>query len=287
MRVSERAARIFEHLCNHEAHGYTQGSGRWGYYAGTETIDIAGKLTINGGDFDCSSSSVYAWQKALEGTKYQGIIGAEGFDRNGTWISWYTGNIRQGMTATGLFKAVPVSERRRGDILLNERQHAAMYLGDGKLGEFWLNEHNGITGGRIGDQTGWESHIRDYYDFPWDVCIRIVDDFEIEEIEVVTDNDINKIAERVWNFSQNGVKVRDRLQGTDQAANGALKAANAARAALLDKADVTGRGKKVDMPTRLAWVGKRMDDIQAEQAAQRKAIDALGKRIDQLIKAVG
>lgn len=32
---------------------------------------------------------------------------------------------------------------------------------------------------------------------------------------------ISEIAEAVWNFDQNGVKMRDRMQGIDTAANGA------------------------------------------------------------------
>lgn len=45
-----------------------------------------------------------------------------------------------------------------------------------------------------------------------------------EEPEVVTNEDIQKIAEAVWNFQQNGTKMRDRVQGTDAAANATLKA---------------------------------------------------------------
>lgn len=41
--------------------------------------------------------------------------------------------------------------------------------------------------------------------------------------DMVSQDDINKIANAVWNFNQNGVKCRDRLQGIDTAANNAAR----------------------------------------------------------------
>lgn len=46
---------------------------------------------------------------------------------------------------------------QRGDIYLNDLHHTAMCQSSGNpdtLSEFWLNDLNGIIGGRIGDQTG-------------------------------------------------------------------------------------------------------------------------------------
>lgn len=45
-------------------------------------------------------------------------------------------------------------------------------------------------------------------------------DYDNEEDEVKAD-DINAIANAVWNFEQNGTLMRDRVQGTDEAANAA------------------------------------------------------------------
>lgn len=63
----------------------------------------------------------------------------------------------------------------RGDIYLNESNHTAMCLDGGWegyhgydcLGEFALSETGGIYG-QSGDQTGGESYIHGYYDYPWD-----------------------------------------------------------------------------------------------------------------------
>lgn len=283
--VAYAAAGIHRHLCECPKHGYTQGAGRWGGFAGTEVITVCGReYIIDAGDFDCSSSTVYAWQKALEGTPYEGVLGHGGCDSRGVWRSWYTGNMRALFVGSGLFEWVPVERAVKGDLYLNERAHVAMCQGDGMLSEFLLNENGGITGGQMGDQTGGESVVRPYWDFPWDGCLHLCKDVEIGDI--VTEDDINRIAERVWNFQQNGVKVRDRLQGTDQAANGALRGVQDVKAtvqdvkaALLAPSDATGRKKMVSMRDRLAWVGKRMDDIQAEQAAQRRLLEQIAGKL--------
>ena len=62
----------------------------------------------------------------------------------------------------------------RGDIYLNETHHTAMCLDGGNdgvygadmLGEFSSSETGGIYG-ESGDQTGGESIIHGYYDYPW------------------------------------------------------------------------------------------------------------------------
>ena len=62
----------------------------------------------------------------------------------------------------------------RGDIYLNEANHTAMCLDGGNdgiygydcLGEFSISETGGIYG-QAGDQTGSESSIHAYYDYPW------------------------------------------------------------------------------------------------------------------------
>lgn len=46
-------------------------------------------------------------------------------------------------------------------------------------------------------------------------------DYDTDEEDEVNDQDKQDIAERVWNFMQNGTLTRDRLQGTDEAANAA------------------------------------------------------------------
>ena len=64
---------------------------------------------------------------------------------------------------------------KRGDILLNEKHHTAIYVGDGNIVHASLNEKGGIYGGQSGDQTGKEICVRSYYDRPWDLVLRYPD----------------------------------------------------------------------------------------------------------------
>jgi len=62
----------------------------------------------------------------------------------------------------------------RGDVLLNEVHHVAMYIGNGKEVEASINERGGATGGTPGDQTGEEVLIKNYRNYPWDCILRYV-----------------------------------------------------------------------------------------------------------------
>ena len=64
---------------------------------------------------------------------------------------------------------------KRGDILLNEKHHTAIYVGGGNIVHASLNEKGGIYGGQSGDQTGKEICVRSYYDRPWDLVLRYPD----------------------------------------------------------------------------------------------------------------
>ena len=61
---------------------------------------------------------------------------------------------------------------KKGDVLLNEKHHTAIYIGDGKLVHASINEKGTISGGKTGDQTGKEICVRSYYDYPWDLVLR-------------------------------------------------------------------------------------------------------------------
>lgn len=153
-QMNEVAARIMEHLCTHDGaggHGYAQAA-RWGS-GSTESITVDGKKYIfAGGDRDCSSAIISAYKAA-------------GLNVNAT----YTGNMRAGFLATGLFEWKSMNfTAQRGDIYLNETNHTAMCVSaiPDKLAEFSISETGGIYG-KQGDQTGYESHIRNYYSYPW------------------------------------------------------------------------------------------------------------------------
>ena len=155
------AATLHHHLCTHEWHGYDQHA-RWGDGEGVCNVTVDGKTyAVEQGDRDCSSSVIECWRAALKGTPYEGRL-------NG---ATYTGNMRSVFVASGLFEWKPMSFiAQRGDIYLNEVNHTAMCQtpSPDMLSEFGINEKGTITGGRVGDQTGYESRIRAYYDYPWD-----------------------------------------------------------------------------------------------------------------------
>ena len=161
MALSQREAfaRTFEHLVTHDSHGYTQGA-RWGN--GTkETVDLGDGVSVEVmlGDRDCSS----------------GIISALSAVGVNVGDATYTGNMKNNILKSGLFEWYGINDfsAQRGDIYLNEGCHTAMCTsaygsaGGDMLAEFSISE-NGTAYGNEGDQTGNESHICAYYDYPWD-----------------------------------------------------------------------------------------------------------------------
>lgn len=158
----EVAVQLMEHLCNHDWHGYSQYS-RWGDGEGTCPVVIDGKtFYLEQGDRDCSSAIISAFEAA-------------GISCGG---ATYTGNMRSCMTGTGNFVWHPMSSgyvAKRGDVYLNEANHTAMCTSDvpDMLAEFSISETGGIDGAE-GDQTGWESHICAYYNYPWDGILECV-----------------------------------------------------------------------------------------------------------------
>lgn len=117
-----------------------------------------------GPDYDCSSSIITSVQKGA---------GIPVKDAGAT----YTGNMRAAFTKCG-FIAIPCNKGMptlcRGDILLNEKHHTAMFIGDGKVAQFSINERGTISGGVSGDQTGRESSICPLYTYSkgWDYVLR-------------------------------------------------------------------------------------------------------------------
>lgn len=102
-------------------------------------------------DYDCASSIITALRKA-------------GFD---TGAATYTGNMSSELCARS-WKRLPMNTPlARGDILLNERNHVALYLGNNQLAEF-SSDYDGVSG----DSSGKEASIHGYYNFPWDCVLR-------------------------------------------------------------------------------------------------------------------
>lgn len=237
--TGKAAAEVMRHLVEHAAHGYTQSSGRWGNET-TETIDYKGiTISFKGGDRDCSAGVVSAWDAVGN------VVG-----KDLTGYASYTGDMVEGLTSTGLWVKKPMSFiADPGDLYLSyNRGHVAMCYSQtpDMLCEFLINEHGGITGGQVGDQTGRESVYRAYYDFPWDCIMHYVGpDYIQERLEDnVTPDDKQEIAQmaadKVVNYLLNGTLLRDRIIGTDIAANVALRE-------LTRTDDPTGRGVEMTM----------------------------------------
>lgn len=158
----DAASEIVEHECADNSHGYSQpnraGIGTGGGVGETITLSDGSKVGISAGDKDCSSLAIEAY-RALG----VGVGGAT-----------YTGNMRGCMVSSGNFSWHGRSELgslQRGDILLRESSHTAVYLGNGLIGHASASEH-GTTSGTRGDQTGREVCVRSYYDYPWDGFLR-------------------------------------------------------------------------------------------------------------------
>lgn len=147
MAKTEKAIQQMETWAKDDSHGYDQDY-RWG----------------ENGDYDCSSAVIQAWQNAGVPVKSGGAT--------------YTGDMKNVFLKNG-FKDITASVNRetgtglkRGDVLLNEAHHVAMYCGNGKEVEASINEKGTAHGGHPGDQTGKEFLIRSYRNYPWDCILR-------------------------------------------------------------------------------------------------------------------
>ena len=169
----EVAAQLMEHLVEHEWHGYSQYA-RWGDGEGYCYVSVGGEsYKIEQGDRDCSSAVINCYQ----------VAGIPVWTRGAT----YTGNMKECFLYTGAFKWHPMKYGKcedgyipdRGDVLLNITNHTAMMRNKSELMEFSISETGGIHGA-TGDQTGRESRIRPYYNYPWDGCLECIDETYID-----------------------------------------------------------------------------------------------------------
>lgn len=115
-------------------------------------------------DYDCSSLVISAYQAAGIPVKDKGAT--------------YTGNMYSVFLQCG-FKDVTNkvnlssgSGLIAGDVLLNHADHTAMMISTSQLAQASCDENGNISGGKVGDQTGYEIHTRSYYNYPWNVVLR-------------------------------------------------------------------------------------------------------------------
>ena len=150
MSKISQAVDYMKDIANDSKHGYSQ-TNRWG---SPDTWS----------DYDCSSLVISAWQAAGVPVKDKGAT--------------YTGNMYNVFIKCG-FKDVTSkinlstgSGLIAGDVLLNHTDHTAMMISKSQLAQASIDEKGGISGGKVGDQTGYEIHIRSYYNYPWNCVLR-------------------------------------------------------------------------------------------------------------------
>ena len=146
MSIIESAVNFAIGIANDDSHGYSQDKNkRWG-----------------NPDYDCSSLVITSYRQAGIPLK-----------------STYTGDMKKDFLANG-FENVTSSVNlansdgmQKGDVLLNEGHHTAIYIGDKKIVHASSSETGGKYG-KSGDQTGREVCTRTYYNYPWDCVLRYV-----------------------------------------------------------------------------------------------------------------
>ena len=185
MSVKERAVVWALDVAADGSHGYDQ-TNRWGP------------------DYDCSSFLITAWEQAGAGVKKAGAT--------------YTGNMKGVFLRKGFRDVTALVDRAtgagliRGDVLLHERNHTAMHIGNGRVVQASGNERGGITGGQTGDQTGGEINVSIYYDYPWDCVLR----YE-ESTELPTEGEYTlQAGDNLWTLAQrwlgSGLRYREVME---------------------------------------------------------------------------
>ena len=140
--VIERAVSWAVSIAQDDSHGYSQHK-RWGP------------------DYDCSSLVISAYEQAGVPVKEAGAT--------------YTANMRRAFEQCG-FKSIKYgfgTVLKKGDILLNEKHHAALYIGNGQIVQASIAESGKIYG-KEGDQTSREIEVRNFYAYShgWDYILR-------------------------------------------------------------------------------------------------------------------
>lgn len=157
---------------------------RMRYWCGSVSLgyDQTNRWDIRpGGECDCSSLVIWCLREA-------------GFD---TGSATYTGNLSANLTARG-WRRLPVDGNPRpGDILLNDVHHVAVFLGNGLLAQASISEHGTISGAS-GDQTGRETNIKPYYNYPWNAYLRYGADQSTTNDSLAVDGSCGPLTVAKW-----------------------------------------------------------------------------------------
>lgn len=155
MNKVEKAVQFAIQIANDPSHGYDQ-INRWGP------------------NYDCSSLLITAFEQAGIPVKTAGAT--------------YTGNMRVAFKMCGFRTLIYAKgmELKRGDVLLNEKHHTAMYLGGNQIVQASINEKGKTTGGKSGDQTGREIYIGKFYEYKlgWEYVLRYEEQEEVIKVNV-------------------------------------------------------------------------------------------------------
>lgn len=158
---AEAAAQVVDHIIDHAAHGYDQPNRAGDGTVETLTLTSGEKVQIHGGDYDCSELVRQSWS-------------AVGVLPSGYWASYmWTGNERSMLLSHGFveIRVQAAAAMKRGDVLLKEG-HTETYLGGGMQGGARINEKRTISGGKKGDQAGWEIARSPYKPSQWTTAFR-------------------------------------------------------------------------------------------------------------------
>lgn len=149
--AAEIIAQVMEHISDDDSHGYSQDN-RLGDGT-TETIKAGGqKVTIHGGDYDCSSAVSQACIAA-------GLITED--------QTFWTGSEEETLLAAGFTKMdFTPSAAKRGDVLWMPG-HTGVCIGDGQQADAGYDEVGGISGPTKGDQNGQEHSRKALWGGSW------------------------------------------------------------------------------------------------------------------------
>lgn len=214
------------------------------------------------GNCDCSSLVIHCLQEA-------------GFD---TGSASYTGNMSVNLTARGWQRVPNDNNPQRGDILLNDADHTAVYIGGRQLAQASQSENN-TAFGQPGDQTGYETNISEYYNYPWDCFLRYTGD----DTMALNEQDLQQVARYVnsYRFGQNSATLWDYVTASYNRMLSLQKDINAVSQQVWQYSwnDKNGNGRPEggNMYNELGAIVKKLNNLQ-------KSIDDLQKQIDQTQK---